>query len=184
MTPPLFTEDAVFMFHSRSADAPPGTGAGESLALPAETFRELASTPGWRRALSNFSESPFVLDDLRWKSVEHCFQAAKFASIEPDYHRSFSLDSGSELSRADGGDVKRAGGRRGRPLGPAELAWWDSVKHGTMGRALFAKYSQNDRHRAILLATKLAKLTHRPLRSAHTIVEMELMAVRQRLAAG
>src|SRR5262245_40106578 len=124
----LFTEDAVFLFHSRSADAPPGQGVGESLRLPASTFAELAAVPHWSKVLSNFAPANFSLDSLTWRSVEHFFQASKYVRVAPDYYRSFSLDSGSALAQGDGADAKRAGGRKGRPLDPATLAWWDAAK--------------------------------------------------------
>ena len=50
-----------------------------------------------------------------------------------------------------------------------------------MRRALLAKFTQSAEHGAILLATGLAKLTHRPLRSSHTRVEVELMEVRAQM---
>jgi predicted NAD-dependent protein-ADP-ribosyltransferase YbiA (DUF1768 family) len=50
-----------------------------------------------------------------------------------------------------------------------------------MRRGLFAKYSQHELSRAILLATGTAKLTHQPLRAKHAVVENELMEVRQQL---
>jgi predicted NAD-dependent protein-ADP-ribosyltransferase YbiA (DUF1768 family) len=46
-----------------------------------------------------------------------------------------------------------------------------------------AKFSQNEEHRAILLATGTAKLTHQPARSPVARVEVELMEVRAKLRA-
>ncbi len=175
----LFSEDAVLMFHSRSKDAAPGEGVGELLRLPAGAFEELAARPNWRQKLSNFAPAPFELDALRWPTVEHCFQGSKFSSVDPGYYRGFSQDSGSALSTADGAAARSAGGRRGRPMTPEQIADWESRKRGVMRRALEAKFRQNEEHRAILLATWPAKLTHRPLRSAHTQVEHALMEVRQ-----
>lgn len=174
------------MFHSRSRDAPPGRGAGERLEPPLgpDDFRELAAIADWRRLLSNFAESPFTLDGLRWLSVEHCFQAHKFRTVAPSYFRSFALDSGSELSRTLGAAVKRAGGRRGHPLDGAARARWEQEKHALQERALAEKYSQSATHRAALLATGRAKLTHKPARSPQTIIERGLMRVRQRLQRG
>ncbi|APR86492.1 Hypothetical protein A7982_11841 [Minicystis rosea] len=177
----LFTGEAVFLFHSRSKDAPPGRGVGEEIHVPDETYSELARHRDWRRKLSNFAESPFTMDGLTWRSVEHAFQAAKFMTVDPGYYRSFSIESGSALGAALGAEVRSAGGKRGRPLGPADLAHWEKVKHDVMARALYAKFSQNEASRIILLATGLAKLTHRPLRAAHTQVEMGMMDVRRRL---
>jgi ribA/ribD-fused uncharacterized protein len=179
---PLFTEDAVFLYHSRSKDTPPGQGVGEELHVPEATFAALAGYPDWRRALSNFADSPFLLDGLTWGSVEHFFQASKFVTLDPAYYRSFSVDSGSPIGLAHGAEIKSAGGKKGRPLGVEDRARWELVKYDVMRRALLAKFTQNAGSRAILLATGLAKLTHKPLRSAHTRVEVELMEVRAQLA--
>jgi predicted NAD-dependent protein-ADP-ribosyltransferase YbiA (DUF1768 family) len=132
----------------------------------------------WRRRLSNFDEAPFSLDGLRWRSVEHCFQATKFLAIDRDYYRSFSIDSDSELSRAIGPAVKSAGGRRAHPLDAAALADWDRTKLALVRRALAAKFEANGVHRAVLEATRMAKLTHRPARTRYAHVEVELMQVR------
>lgn len=181
---PLFDEDVVFMFHSRSAESPPGHGAGERIPAGREPeFAALAAIPHWRRLLSNFDDAPFELDGLRWRSVEHCFQATKFLKVDPEYYRAFSLDSGSALSRALGAPVKSAGGRRARPLDGAARAAWERHKHGLAERAILAKFEANALHRSALLATLAAKLTHKPARSSHAIVELGLMRVRARLRA-
>lgn len=174
----LYSEDAVFLFHSRSKDAAPGAGVGELSRLPEGTFAALAAHANWRQELSNFAPAPFALDGLSWQSVEHFFQGSKFSLVDPAYYRGFSLDSGSALGRGDGAAAKGAGGRRGRPMTPAQIADWEGRKRGVMRRALEAKFRQNEGHRAILLATWPAKLTHRPLRSRHTQVEHPLMEVR------
>lgn len=181
----LFTEDVVLMFHSRSRDAAPGRGAGEQIADGLEpAYAALAAIADWRKLLSNFADSPFTLDGLRWRSVEHCFQAHKFRELAPDYFRSFALDSGSELANSLGASVKKAGGRRAHPLDAAARAEWEGRKFIVQERALFAKFSQRAEHRAALLATRDAKLTHRPARSPRAIVEIGLMRVRKRLARG
>ncbi len=177
----LFGEDAVFLYHSRSKDTPPGQGVGEALNVPEGTYAALARFPDWRRALSNFADSPFTLDALTWGSVEHFFQAAKFVTLAPAYYRSFSVESGSRIGLTHGAEIKSAGGKNGLPLGPADRAHWEQIKYDVMRRALLAKFTQNAEHRAILLATGLAKLTHRPLRASHTRVEVELMEVRAQL---
>lgn len=179
----VYTEDAVFMFHSRSKHVAPGQGVGELLRLPAESFAELAGFADWRQKLSNFAPAPFEQGGLRWATVEHLFQGTKFATVDVDYYRSFALDSGSALATADGAAARHAGGRRGRPMTPEQIADWESRKHAVMRGALEAKYRQNPEHRAILLATWPAKLTHRPLRAAHTQVEHALMEVRLLLRA-
>lgn len=175
----LFAGDAVIQFHSRSKDAPPGEGVGEQLgSLAPAAFAALRAHPGWRQMLSNFAVAPFVLDGLRWRTVEHCFQGSKFKDADAAYYRSFSLDGPGPLGMADGAAAKSAGGRKGRPMTPSQIAWWEEHKRAVMRRALEAKYRQNEEHRAVLLLTWPAKLTHRPLRSKHTQVEHGLMEVR------
>ena len=172
------------MFHSRSADSPPGHGAEEQIPAALEpAYAPLATIPHWRRLLSNFADAPFALDGLRWRSVEHCFQATKFRGVDPAYYRSFALDSGSELSQVLGPPVKSAGGRRARPLDGAARAAWEQLKHDVAERAIEAKFTAHALHRQALLATRLAKLTHKPARARHVIVELGLMRVRARLRA-
>lgn len=180
----LYTDDAVLQYHSRSRDVAPGAGTGEALRGPAEAFDALARHPNWRQKLSNFAEAPFSLDGLTWRSVEHFFQAAKFRELAPAYYRSFAVESGSSLGAALGPMVKTAGGRTGYPLSEAQRAEWELRKAAVMRRALLAKFTHNDEHRAILLATGTAKLTHRPARSPAARVEVELMEVRAQLRSG
>jgi len=177
----LYSETIVLMFHSRSSDAQPGHGASEQLAPEAAPLTELAGIPHWRRLLSNFAVSPFSLHGLRWHSVEHCFQATKFRTVDPAYYRSFSLDSVSELATSQGAPVKRAGGRRARPLDSAAREAWEKCKYTVLEEALEAKFRAHALHRRALLATRDAKLTHRPARSRHVIVEIGLMRVRKRM---
>ena len=176
----LCEEGVVFMFHSRSKDAPPGMGVGESLgSLPASAFSSLASTKNWRQVLSNFAPAAFDLDGLRWPSVEHFFQAAKFKHLDRAYWASFA--EGGVVGGKDGAAAKSAGGRRGRPLNDAQRAAWETTKQAEMKKALTAKYRQNAAAQKTLLATWPAQLTHRPLRARHTQVETGLMEVRAAL---
>ncbi|MCP4130851.1 MAG: NADAR family protein [bacterium] len=176
-----YTDDVVLMYHSKSKDVPPGDGVGEQYLDKEVDLKELSEIPNWRQKLSNFEESPFELDGLRWCSVEHFFQAQKFKIKAPDYYKSFAMDSNSELSKTPGAAVKKAGGKSGMPLNEEERARWEETKHEEMERALYAKFSQNEEHKTILLATKKAKLTHKPNRSKRTFVEHELMKVRDLL---
>lgn len=174
----LCDEETVLMFHSRSRDAAPGRGTGESLGPGAAVFARLTTIPDWRRALSNFATSPFELDGFRWATVEHCFQANKFVAVAPEHYRQFALDSGSALAKGTGVDARRAGGRHGHPLSAVERLGWEARKFEVMQRALLAKYEQNPEYRNVLLATANATLTHKPARARYAQVEYGLMSVR------
>lgn len=175
------------LFYSLSANVPAGYGAGETIhGDDAMTFRQLNAVPHWRRVLSNFyalsrvDSALFELDGRNWRSVEHYFHARKFSDMLPEYYEEFSLNSGSDLSKATGTAVKRAG--RARKMSPAQREWWDTTGAcETMRRALRAKYTQNDYCRQVLLLTYPAVLKHRPGRFSGVVIEHDLMELRDEL---
>ena len=73
----LETKD-ILVFYSQSADKAPGRGAHESVDVPT-AYEGLAAIPHWRRVLSNFYEHPFTFQEKTYATVEHAFQAQKFA---------------------------------------------------------------------------------------------------------
>jgi N-glycosidase YbiA len=106
------------------------------------------------RWLSNFSEHGFALDDLRWPSVEHYYQAQKFpapetrerirAAAKPVIARQMARDPELQ-SRAD----------------------WDEVKDQLMRCAVLAKFSQNRELRERLLSTGAEELVHESKNDLH-----------------
>lgn len=174
----LFTDDVVFMFYSKSADKKPGRGNGESIsAEKILEFNELAKMKNWRKTLSNFYMKPkrdgdvqvlFELDGLKWASVEHYYHANKFKKNNPDYYRLFSIDSGSQIMD-DPKKALGAGGKTGKVAGkkfrPKEVVmdedFFDNKNNERiMEKGQQAKYEQNEMAKAVLLATKDAKLLH------------------------
>jgi hypothetical protein len=179
----------VLQFYSKSNDKPaPGMGAGEQLGVEGiAAYSELKRIISWRKMLSNFWESSFVLHGHKWLSVEHYYQGSKFKKNNPEFYLQFSLDSNSELSK----NVlmsKSAGGKTGKFKGnlirPKNITADDDFFKGRgdkeMEDAMYAKFTQNEELKKVLLATKRAKLTHFT-RGSPPVTFNNLMRVRQKL---
>ena len=88
--------------------------------------------------LSNFAETPFVVDGLEYPTVEHYFQACK--AVHPGDHEAIRLASSPKAA-------KRLG--RGVALRPD----WEQVKVAVMREGLVAKFNSHELARETLLST-------------------------------
>ena len=185
----LFDDEIVFAFNLRSTlkkPPLPGKGSGGET-IPDDKikmFSELHAIEKWRNKLSNSWPQEFILDNRKWLSVEHYYQGAKFKKNNPDFYLTFSLDSGTELSR-DPAMSKSAGEKSGKFKGklirPTSILMDPDFNYSKeMHAAQKAKFTQNEDLKQLLMATKNAKLTHW-VKANPNIVFTELMQIRDDL---
>ena len=187
---PLFDKEIVFSFYENSGNSYlPGKGPNEK--IPGQLileFSSLAKEKQWRKKLSNFWNQTFLLDGKNWASVVHYIEASKFKNENRDFYDSFSLDSGSDLSK----DAKKAwyashsknGLHKGERLRDETIKvdsdFNEQKNQKLLLQAQMAKFSQNPELKQILLKTKNAMLVHQQ-RKQEPVVYNSLMLVREKI---
>lgn len=138
----------MFVFYSKSADKAPGMGARE--VVPVGDFSELRRCKDWRKKLSNFWMSEFEVDGVKWKSVEHYYQASKFKNGKRELYDKIRESEGAL-------DAKRLGGKKNK----CDDDFFSSGRcDEEMYRAQYAKFTQNEELRNMLKSTGSAELWH------------------------
>lgn len=187
---PLYDKEIVFSFYENSGNMSlPGRGPNEK--IPEQLileFASLAKEKQWRKKLSNFWNQTFVLDGKNWASVVHFIEGSKFKNEHRDFYDSFSLDSGSDLSK----DAKKAwyashsktGLYKGERLRDESIRpdsdFNEEKKQKLLFQAQMAKFSQNQELKNILLKTKNAMLLHQRKKQEPEVYN-SLMLVREKI---
>ena len=186
----LYDDSIMFISYIHSNGKPfPGLGIGEKIRMDVLLeFVDLALIHDWRKKMSNEWIQPFTLDNHKWNSVEHYYQASKFKQNNPGFYLSFSLDTGSDLSK-NVEMAKTAGGKTGKwevdgkdvVLLRAENVeidpdFYKSRYNKELYDAQYAKFTQNKDLKDLLMTTKNAKLMHyvnnKPLEEYKNLMEI------------
>jgi len=93
--------------------------------------------------LSNFSLHPITINGRTWRTVEHYFQGQKFVGTVQEEAIYKALTPGS---------AKKMGNDRCSPSGPLRKDWY-KVRENVMYEAIYAKFTQHENLRELLLAT-------------------------------
>jgi ribA/ribD-fused uncharacterized protein len=96
---------------------------------------------------SNFSRHPIEVDGKTWPSTEHYYQAQKFVGTDPEWVEVIRQTEKCGLAANHGRN-------RNRTLREG----WDEISYHVMNVALFAKFTQHEDCKAVLLASGHAHL--------------------------
>lgn len=165
--------DTIFAFYNKSSGTPkPGKGSNEKIIQnKVQEYSELGLKKhfDWRKKLDDDWATNFTIDNMKWKTVEHYYQGAKFKKHNPHFYKLFSLDSDNEIAK-DVEIAKHAGSLKGSykkgknviQIRPLEIKidpdFYGNRKNEEREKAVYAKFSQNEDLKEIIIATKNALL--------------------------
>ena len=159
----LRNESIKLYFFASSRDEAPGKGYKHETVPDefADEFKDLAEIKDWRKKISDMYLCRFELNGLTWNSVEHYYQASKFVKKNPEFYRSFSVESETQLSK-DAKLAKMAGAKNSSTRSSTITIDPDFLAKGRgkieLFRALYAKFTQNPELENILRLTRNATL--------------------------
>ena len=175
-----FENDVCLQFYDKAHSSPyPGTGSGEIIPIDQlHNYLELYKIDNWRRQLDdNWTQSPFMLDNKKWASVEHYYQASKYRKGFPDFYSQFSLDTKSDLS-SNPYLAKCVGGKQPHelklPCITIDTDFYNGRNLEERDLAIKSKFEQNLDLLQLLSATGSARLNH--FRRANKAVESTFLA--------
>ena len=128
------------------------------------------------------------MDNYSWASVDHYYNASKFKNTDRDFYLSFTIESGTDLS--ENPDMAKAAGSKSgklnkeliRPKGVViDKDLTSTLKNKELYKAQYAKFSQNEDLRKMLILTKNAKLVLSKETTASEVFD-SLMIIRDKLA--
>ena len=183
----LYDPSIIFVLDIKaSKTAYPGKANSYGETIPLKLKKEylpLSNVDSWRRKLHDYwTDAPFTLDDLRWASVEHYYQAAKFKKQNPDFYRLFSLDSPGSKFNDNITKARQACSKDVNKLRPNNINmdpdFYGERNKEERKRALEAKFQQNSDLKEILKLTRMAKLMVF-IRHSTSEIDIDLMNLRK-----
>lgn len=193
--PGSIDKSTVLVYYEKSAAKKVGYGPNEKINKKDQdqyAFLNLKKNKNWRKMLDDAWPTIFTIDQMKWETVEHYYQGAKFKKHHPDFYKMFSLDSNSDFCK-DVALAKIAGSKEGSYKKGSQMVqlrpqmirvdpdFYGPRRSEEREKALYAKFSQNLDLKEVLMATHDATLK-RFIPKEKPELDIELMTVRKRVA--
>jgi predicted NAD-dependent protein-ADP-ribosyltransferase YbiA (DUF1768 family) len=180
-----YDDSIVIQIYNKSKHAKVGEGSGESIKPELKISKNVLELnnkkkyPEWRKKLDNeFLVTNLKIDGINWTSVKHYMLASRFNGIT-DIISKFKKDGvyGSNIEEAQKFYESQLAKKsiKSTLINDEEFK---KMEHTLLEKALYAKFTQNDELRELLLLTGNALITlFKPSKGAIPFVE--LMKVRK-----